>query len=102
MSQMGAQYPASWADGDEPLVFSLRELDQQTVHIISEIEKGRKPAIITRDGRFVATITPLEPGQVESRVLSVIARQIAKRGWGGRAAEVTARTRWSPALPARP
>jgi antitoxin (DNA-binding transcriptional repressor) of toxin-antitoxin stability system len=101
MSRTGMQYPASWAPGNEALVFSMRELDQQTVHIMSEIEKARKPAIITRDGRFVATITPLAPGLVESRVLSVIARQIAKRGWGHPAAEVAARTRWSPALFAR-
>jgi len=80
----------------------MRELDQQTVHIMSEIGKARKPAIITRDGRFVATITPLAPGRVESRVLSMIAGQIAKRGWGHPAAAATARARWSPALFARP
>jgi antitoxin (DNA-binding transcriptional repressor) of toxin-antitoxin stability system len=99
---MGVQYPASWADGDEALVFSMRELDQQTVHIMSEIEKAGKPAIITRDGRFIATITPLAPGQIESQVLPEIAGQIAKRGWGHPAAAVTARARWSPALFARP
>ena len=102
MSRMGAQYPASLGDGDEALVFSMRELDQQTARIMSEIEKAGKPAIITRDGRFIATITPLVPGQVESRVLSEIAGQIAKRGWGHPAAAVTARARWSTALFARP
>lgn len=102
MSRMGEQYPASWADGDEALVFSMRELDQQTAQVMSEIEKTGRPAIITRDGRFVATITPLAPGQVESRVLPEIAGRIAKRGWGDPAAAVTARARWSPALSARP
>jgi hypothetical protein len=80
MSGIRAQYPASWADGDEALVFSIGELDQQTARIMSQIEKSRKPAIITRDGRFVATITPLAPGQAESVALSEITRQIAKLG----------------------
>ena len=102
MSRMGAQYPASWADGDEALVFSVRELDQQTVRIMTEIEKARKPAIITRDGRFVAIIKPLVPGQVESRILSLIAGRIAKRGWGHPTAGVTASARRSPAFFARP
>ena len=80
MSRIGAQYPASWADGDEALVFSMHDLGQQAARIMSEIEKTRKPALITRDGRFVATITPLAPGELESQVFSEIARQIAKRG----------------------
>jgi antitoxin (DNA-binding transcriptional repressor) of toxin-antitoxin stability system len=101
MSAIGARYPASWADGSEALVFSIGELDQQTVRIMSEIEKAGKPAIITRDGRFVATITPLAPGQAESRVLAEIARQIAERSQGHRATAVTARQRRSPALATR-
>jgi antitoxin (DNA-binding transcriptional repressor) of toxin-antitoxin stability system len=87
---MGAQYPASWADGDEALVFGMSELDPQTAHIITEIETVGKPAFITRDGRFVAVITPLAAGQVDSRVLPVMALQIAQRGWGGHAGAMTA------------
>jgi antitoxin (DNA-binding transcriptional repressor) of toxin-antitoxin stability system len=58
------------------------ELNQQTARIMRQIEKTHKPAIITRDGRFVATITPLAPGQAESVVLPEIARQIAKQDHG--------------------
>jgi hypothetical protein len=80
MSGMSAQYPASGADGDEALLFSIGELDRQAARIMRQIEEARKPAIITRDGRFIATITPLAPGQAESVALPEIARQIAKQG----------------------
>ena len=100
---MGAQYPASRAGGDEALVFSMSELGPQMVHIISEIETAGKPAFITRDGRFVAVITPLAPGQVESRVLPEMARQIAQQGWGGgHAAAVAAYAHRPRALFAQP
>ena len=45
---------------------------------MSEIEETGKPAFITRHGRFVAIIKPLPPGQVESRVLAEMAREIGK------------------------
>jgi hypothetical protein len=80
MSPIRAQYPPSWADGDEALLFSIGELDQQTVRIMSQIEEASKPAVITRDGRFIAVITPLAHGQAESVAMPEIARQIAKQG----------------------
>ena len=64
---------------DDALVFTMRDLNQQTARIMAEIEKTGKPAFITRHGRFVAFITPLAAGQIESRVLSEMAREIAKR-----------------------
>jgi antitoxin (DNA-binding transcriptional repressor) of toxin-antitoxin stability system len=100
VSPMGAQIPAPRAGGDEALVFSVRELGQQMVDIVSEIEETGEPAFITKDGRFIATITPLVPGQVESQILPVMARQAVQRGWGGHA-PVAAPAGWSPALFAR-
>lgn len=64
-------------DYDDPLVYTMRELNQQTRSIMSEIEKTGKPAFITWHGRFVAIITPLPPGQIESEVLSEMASEIA-------------------------
>ena len=46
---------------------------------MSEIEKAGKTAFITKHGRFVATIVPLAPGQVESRVLAEMAREIGNK-----------------------
>lgn len=69
-------------DGDETLVYTMRDLNQQTARIMSEIERTGKPAFITKHGRFVAIIQPLAAGQVESRVLSEMAREIGKRDRG--------------------
>jgi antitoxin (DNA-binding transcriptional repressor) of toxin-antitoxin stability system len=63
---------------DDALVYTMRDLNQQTARIMAEIEKSGKPAFITRHGRFVAFITPLAPGRVESRVLAEMARELAK------------------------
>ena len=50
--------------------------------IMNEIEKTGQSAFITKHGRFVAIITPLAAGQVESRVLAEMAREIGGRGRG--------------------
>jgi antitoxin (DNA-binding transcriptional repressor) of toxin-antitoxin stability system len=68
--------PMSRADGDDPFVYTMRDLNQRAASIISEIEMAGKPAFITRHGRFVAMITPLVPGQIESYVLAEMAREI--------------------------
>jgi antitoxin (DNA-binding transcriptional repressor) of toxin-antitoxin stability system len=78
MSPVKVQYPALWMNGDKALVYTMRELNQQTARIMGLIEKTGKPAFITRHGRFIAHITPLAPGQVESRVLTAMAREIGK------------------------
>jgi len=57
----------------------MQDLNQQTARIMSEIEETGKTAFITRHGRFVATIKRLAPGQLESRVLAEMAREIGKR-----------------------
>jgi hypothetical protein len=44
-------------------------------------------------------ITPLAPGQVESRVLADMAREIASRAEDVPAATVTTHLHWQPALP---
>jgi prevent-host-death family protein len=100
MSPVRAQNPASWAGDDEDaLVYTMRDLNQQTASIMTQVEKTGKPAFITRHGRFVAMITPLAPGQVESRVLAEMAREIASKADDEPAATVTAHPHWSPAFP---
>jgi len=100
MSPVRAQNPGSWVDDDDDaLVFTMRDLNQRTARIMSEVERTGKPAFITRHGRFVAMITPLAAGQVESRVLAEMAREIVTRAQGEPAASVSAHPHWSPALP---
>ena len=74
-----ARFPTSWMGGGEPVVYSMRDLNQQTARIMGEIEEAGKTAFITRHGRFIAIITPLAHGQIESRVLAEMAREIGKR-----------------------
>jgi prevent-host-death family protein len=69
--------PRPWA-GDEAPVYTMRDLNQRTAEVMKEIAEHKAPAFITKHGRFVAMITPLEAGQVESRVLAEMARQINK------------------------
>jgi prevent-host-death family protein len=74
----GMESPMSRVDGGDPLVYTVRDLGQRTGSIMDEIEKTGQPAFITKHGRFVAIITPLAPGQVESRVLAEMAREIGE------------------------
>ena len=75
--QAGAQ---DQVNGDRPDVYTMRTLNQRTASVIDHvIENG--PALITRLGRFVAVITPLKQ-DLESRVLSEMAREIGKQGPG--------------------
>jgi antitoxin (DNA-binding transcriptional repressor) of toxin-antitoxin stability system len=67
-------------DDDDTLVFTMRDLNQQTARIMNEIEKNG-PALIARSGRFVATITPLKE-HVESRLLSEMIWEIGGRPLG--------------------
>ena len=82
MSPSRTESPRAQVGDDQALVFTMRELGQQAARIMTEVENSGKPALITRHGRFIAIITPLAPGQVESRVLPEMARQIAKRDHG--------------------
>lgn len=77
-----AETSVSRVESDEALVYTMRDLNQHTARVMGEIEKTGKPAFITRHGRFVAIVTPVPPGQVESRVLAEMAREVAKRGHG--------------------
>jgi hypothetical protein len=68
----------------DALVYSLTVFIRDAARILAEIEETGKPAFITRLGRFIAVITPLKPGEVESRVLPEMAREIgAQLGEGG-------------------
>ena len=57
------------------LVYTMRDLNQNTARVMTEIREAGKPAFITSYGRFIAIITPLEPGRVEQQALAAIARE---------------------------
>lgn len=76
--QEGAQ---DQGNGDKPDVYTMRQLNQRTASVINRVIDKNGPALITRNGHFVATISPLR-GDVESRVLSEMAREIGRQGPG--------------------
>jgi len=82
VSPVTAEPSVSEVEDDKALVYTMRDLNQQTARIMSEVEKTGKPAFITWHGRFVAIIAPVAPGQVESRVLAEIAREMGQRQQG--------------------
>jgi antitoxin (DNA-binding transcriptional repressor) of toxin-antitoxin stability system len=98
MSPGSARYPVPRTGDDNALVYTMRDLNQQASRIMTEIENSGQPAFITRHGRFIAVITPLAPGHVESQVLAEMAREIAEQEQR-QAAVAAARPHWSPALP---
>jgi len=57
---------------------TMRELNQRTASIVAEINANGRPAIVTKHGRFVAVILPLENVEIESVVLrqGPIAREV--------------------------
>jgi antitoxin (DNA-binding transcriptional repressor) of toxin-antitoxin stability system len=65
----------------EGRTYTMRELSQRTAQVIEEINESGEQALITKHGRIVALVTPLQHAQVESIVLSQgpIAREIQAR-----------------------
>lgn len=55
---------------DAAQVYSVSQLNQHTAQVLEEINHSKRPAVVTRHGRFVALITPLAGVEVESVVLS--------------------------------
>ncbi|MFB8760692.1 hypothetical protein [Streptomyces nigra] len=50
--------------------YTMGDLNQRTADVIGEINKSGRPALITKYGRIVAAITPLEGARIESLLIS--------------------------------
>jgi prevent-host-death family protein len=61
--------------------YTMRELNQNTAHVIDEINDSCQPAVITKHGRFIALITPMRDVAIEELVLShgPLADEISRR-----------------------
>lgn len=55
------------ADGD---IYTLHEISDRTVRVFEQIMESGRPAGVTLHGRFIALITPIEDGEVESVALT--------------------------------
>jgi prevent-host-death family protein len=53
-------------------LYTMRELNQNTAKVLREINESGEPALITRQGRPIALITPLAEERVEAAVLGAV------------------------------
>ena len=67
-------------DEGQVQTFTVSELNQRTADVLREVNESRRPALVTRHGRFVAMITPLEGVPVESILLSLAGATRRTRG----------------------
>lgn len=55
---------------DEARIVTMRELSQKTSDVMEEVVQSGKPAVITRHGRFLAVLSPIQQEKVESFLLA--------------------------------
>ena len=58
-------------------VITSRDLARQTRHVLDEVERTKKPAIVTRGGRPVVAVIRLDEAALEDFVLSTSIRYLA-------------------------
>ncbi len=83
------EYDAKLADhrtgseSPQPILVTARELNQDTSGVLRRLMESGDPALVTLRGRFVAVITPIEPGTVEQAALQAAIRsRRAEKGPG--------------------
>lgn len=56
--------------------YTMRELNQNTAKVLREINESGVPALITRQGRPIALLTPLADERVEAAVLGAVLESV--------------------------
>jgi prevent-host-death family protein len=59
---------------DEVRIYKVRDLNHDTARVLKEVNDSGRPAVITKHGRFVAMLTPLEGRNVEGLLLDAVLR----------------------------
>jgi prevent-host-death family protein len=57
----------------------VRDLGRNPSKVLDELAEGRRPILITRRGRPVAVLTPIDPDEVEDLVLAYAPEFVADR-----------------------
>ncbi len=57
----------------------VRDLGRNPSKILDELAEGRRPILITRRGRPVAVLTPIDPDEVEDQILAHAPEFVADR-----------------------
>jgi len=66
---------------DDAEICTMRELNQHTAQVLEKANRLSRPIVVTKHGRFVALIMPLEGAQIETMVIreGAIAEEINRR-----------------------
>lgn len=57
----------------------VRDLGRNPSKILDDLAEGRRPILVTRRGRPVAVLTPIDPGEVEDFILANAPEYVAGR-----------------------
>lgn len=57
----------------------VRDLGRNPSKVLDELAEGRRPILVTRRGRPVAILTPLDPDEVEDQILAHAPEFVAGR-----------------------
>lgn len=52
------------------MAYGIRDLARQTSQVVDEVEKTGKPALITRHGKPVAALVPVDESELEDWILA--------------------------------
>lgn len=55
-----------------PRVIRVRDLEAGAEAVIRDLNRSGEPVFLTQHGRFVAVITPVEAGRIESQALAAL------------------------------
>lgn len=77
-------------------VVNMRELSRRTSGVVDEMRSRKRPTLVTRGGRPVAALVPIDPTALEDWVLATAPTFVA----GMRAADRELRTRKTRSLDA--
>ncbi len=51
-------------------VVNVRELSRRTGQVVSAVTRTRRPTLVTRAGKPVAAVVPIDPGAIEDWILA--------------------------------
>jgi prevent-host-death family protein len=57
----------------------VRDLGRNPSKVLDELAEGRRPILVTRRGRPVAILTPLDPDELEDQILAHAPEFVAGR-----------------------
>lgn len=57
-------------------IITARELSRDTAAVLTEVNEKNEPAIVSRNGRFVALLMPLEGAKLELKALQRLSSEL--------------------------